>query len=130
VISSAIALAALLAPAAQRHSLEDKLIGQMAEVYRSADWYRQCLLFDSYGEPSHPANARAEELDAKLRNAQDRVTLALLRTGRGHVIEQALLRVRYRRADRAKCVDFDPYYEPALSAIEVVQRTLGGGGNR
>jgi uncharacterized protein (UPF0262 family) len=130
VIAAAVLLAAAMPAPGHALAADDRLIAQMTEVYRSGDAYRQCLLFDSYSEPSHPANSRAEDLDARLRELQDKVVLELLRTGRGDVLQRALSLVRYTRVDKAKCVEFDPYYEPALSAVEAVEASLARGAKR
>jgi hypothetical protein len=103
----------------------------LVDLLRLSDDYRQCLILDktqaASGRDTFTAEggASSENLDLLLADGTDRLFKHLIQSGKGEALLNAFARVTYRNVDEAQCVDFDPYYGPALEKLEEVERFVG-----
>ncbi|RZF59087.1 hypothetical protein EWE75_23625 [Sphingomonas populi] len=103
----------------------------LGELFQLSDEYRQCLILDK----SRPLELRdtyfaeggrsAENLDLMLSDRQDRLLKRLIKRGKSKEIIEAIERVEYIQVNDEKCRDFDPYYGPALTKLEELERSAG-----
>lgn len=107
------------------------LTASLIELFRRSDEYRQCLILDK-SRASEPRDTyfaeggtSAENLDLLMADRQDRLLKALIEQGRGKAIIDAIQQARYAQVDDGRCRDFDPYYVPALSALEDLEKIAG-----
>jgi hypothetical protein len=107
------------------------LTASLIELFRRSDEYRQCLILDKSlaSEPRDTFFAEggtsAENLDFLLSDRQDRLLKRLIEQGKGKSIIDAIQLVRFAQVDEDRCRDFDPYYGPALNALEELERIAG-----
>lgn len=105
--------------------------GLLSELFQLSDEYRQCLILDksqaaeARDTPFAEGGTSAENLDLMLSDRQDRLLKRLVAQGKSNEIIDAIRSVRYTQVDERRCSDFDPYYGPALTKLEELERGAG-----
>ena len=103
--------------------------GLLSELFKLSDEYRQCLILDK-SRAAQPRDSyfseggmSAENLDLMLSDRQDWLLKRLIKQGKGMEIIDAIEHVKYTQVNESRCRDFDPYYGPALTKLEELERS-------